>query len=273
MSISTPTVPDLAHLHQLASTLKLHGLLAHWDELTEEQHRWTSTWLEWEEHERTRRTLERRMSAARIGTFKPLSEFDWQWPKRCDKAAISEAMTLGFVKQAGNIVLLGSNGLGKSTIAQNITYQAVMHGHSALYVNAAHMLGDLAAQDGDLALRRRIKHYARPDVLTIDEIGYMTYGDRHADLLFEIINRRYETKSTVVTTNKAFGEWADMFPNNGSVVAIVDRLVHHSDIIVIEGDSYRMHEAKQRASKKRGVTNKSPSTKPANKTTNKEPIS
>jgi len=141
------------------------------------------------------------MSAARIGAFKPLAEFDWKWPKRCDKAAISEAMTLGFVKQAGNIVLLGSNGLGKSTIAQNITYQAVMQGHSALYVNAAQMLGDLAAQDGDLALRRRIKHYARPDVLTIDEIGYMTYGDRHADLLFEIINRRYETKSTVVTTN------------------------------------------------------------------------
>ena len=104
----------------------------------------------------------------------------------------------------------------------------------------------------------------------IDEIGYMTYGDRHADLLFEIINRRYETKSTVVTTNKAFGEWADMFPNNGSVVAIVDRLVHHSDIIVIEGDSYRMHEAKQRASKKRGVTNKASSTKPANKPIKKE---
>jgi len=132
MSNTLPVEPDLNRLHQLASTLKLHGLVAHWDELTEDQLRWLSSWLEWEEHERTRRTLERRMSAARIGAFKPLAKFDWQWPKRCDKAAISEAMTLGFVKQAGNIVLLGNNGLGKSTIAQNITYQAVMHGHSAL---------------------------------------------------------------------------------------------------------------------------------------------
>ena len=98
----------------------------------------------------------------------------------------------------------------------------------------------------------------------------MTYGDRHADLLFEIINRRYETKSTVVTTNKAFGEWGDMFPNNGSVVAIVDRLVHHSDIIVIEGDSYRMHEAKQRASKKKQVVKKTSSSKPATQPTNEE---
>lgn len=265
MSITPPTIHDKAELHRLATILKLHGLLAHWEELNQEQCSWVNTWLQWEEQERAKRTLERRMSNAHIGQFKPLTDFDWQWPTQCDKGAVSDVMTLGFVKQAGNVILLGPNGVGKSTIAQNITYQAIMHGHSALYVNAAQMLGDLAAQDGDLALRRRLKHYARPDVLTIDEIGYMTYGDRHADLLFEIVNRRYETKSTIVTTNKVFSDWSAMFPNNGSVVAIVDRLVHHSEIIVIEGESYRMHEAKQRASKKKRT-----GTRKATKPTDKE---
>ncbi len=267
MSITPPTIHDKAELHRLATTLKLYGLLAHWEELSQDQCTWVNTWLQWEEQERAKRTLERRMSNAHIGQFKTLTDFDWQWPTQCDKGAVSDVMTLGFVKEAGNVILLGPNGVGKSTIAQNITYQAIMHGHSALYVNGAQMLGDLAAQDGDLALRRRLKHYARPDVLTIDEIGYMTYGDRHADLLFEIINRRYETKSTIVTTNKAFSEWGAMFPNNGSVVAIVDRLVHHSEIIVIEGESYRMHEAKQRAAKKKRT-----STRKTTKTTAKEPL-
>jgi len=113
------------------------------------------------------------------------------------------------------------------------------------------MLGDLASQDGDNALRRRLKYYAHPSLLVIDELGYLSYGDRHADLLFEIVNRRYEKKPVIVTTNRPFSEWASMFPNNGSVVSIVDRLVHHSDILVIEGDSYRVREAKNRASAKK----------------------
>lgn len=260
MSIRAPTIQGKSDLHRQATALKLHGLLAHWEELSDAQYAWVENWLRWEENERARRTLERRMSNAHIGAFKALTDFDWSWPTQCDKGAVSDVMTLAFLNDASNVILLGPNGTGKSTIAQNITHQAIMHGHSALYVNAAQMLGDLAAQDGDLALRRRLKHYARPQVLTIDEIGYMTYADRHADLLFEIVNRRYETKSTIVTTNKPFSEWGAMFPNNGSVVAIVDRLVHHSEIIVIKGDSYRMHEAKQRASTKKRATKKTPST-------------
>jgi DNA replication protein DnaC len=112
------------------------------------------------------------------------------------------------------------------------------------------MLGDLAAQDGDNALRRRFAHYARPDVLVIDEIGYLSYGTRHADLLFEIVNRRYERKPTLITTNRPFAEWSEVFPNAACVVSIVDRLVHHAEILVIEGESYRMHEARQRAARK-----------------------
>jgi DNA replication protein DnaC len=237
-------------LKQRAVALKLHGLLAHWDEVPEPELPWLHRLLEWEHVERKRRGLERRLSAAHIGRFKPLADFDWRWPAQCDKAAVSGFMTLSFIKETANIILVGPNGVGKSMIAQNIAHHAVMQGHSALFVTAAQMLGDLAAQDGDNALRRRLKYYAHPDVLVIDEVGYLSYSNRHADLLFNIINRRYELKPTLVTTNRPFAEWSEVFPNAACVVSIVDRLVHHSEILVIEGESYRMREAKERATRK-----------------------
>jgi DNA replication protein DnaC len=256
------TAPDVDpllrdQLKQRAVALKLHGLSAHWDEVLAAEWPWVQKLIEWEEVERKRRGLERRMSAAHIGRFKPLADFDWSWPAQCDQAAVSGLMSLSFIKEAANIILVGPNGVGKSMIAQNIAHHAVMQGHSALFVNAAQMLGDLAAQDGDNALRRRLKHYAHPDVLILDEIGYLSYANRHADLLFNIINRRYELKPTIVTTNRPFAEWSEVFPNAACVVSIVDRLVHHSEIVVIEGESYRMREAKERASKrKRPITSR-----------------
>jgi DNA replication protein DnaC len=238
-------------LKQRARALKLHGLLAHWDEASDLQHQWISRWLEWEEVERKRRGLERRLSEAHIGRYKPLADFDWHWPQQCDKQAVLELMHLEFIANATNVILVGPNGVGKSTIAQNLAYQAVMQGYTALFIDAAQMLGDLSSQDGDNALRRRLKHYAKPQVLVIDELGYLSYGTRHADLLFEIVNRRYEEKSTIVTTNRPFSEWAEVFPNASCVVSLVDRLIHHSEIIVLEGESYRMKEAKERASQKK----------------------
>ena len=253
-TIESSTADELKHR---AKQLKLHGLMAHWDELSEPQLAWLQTLLQWEESERQQRGLQRRLDAAHIGRFKPLADFDWDWPEQCDKAAVSDLMTLGFINQTTNVVLVGPNGIGKSTIAQNIVHHAVMQGHSSLFVNAAHMLGDLAAQDGDNALRRRLRHYARPALLVIDEIGYLSYANRHADLLFEIINRRYESKPTIVTTNRPFTEWNEVFPNAACVVSIVDRLIHHSEIIVLEGESYRIKEAKERASKKKRSSTKS----------------
>ena len=255
--MTTPPEPDLIRrdeLKQRASALQLHGLLAHWDDVPEDQLPWLHTLTEWETVERKRRGLERRLSTAHIGRFKPLADFDWDWPLKCDKAAISELMTLHFIRDTANLILVGPNGVGKSMIAQNIAHHAVMQGYSALFINAAQMLGDLAAHDGDNALRRRLKHYAQPDLLVIDEVGYLSYGNRHADLLFNIINRRYELKSTLVTTNRPFAEWSEVFPNAACVVSIVDRLVHHSEIVVIEGESYRMREAKERAVKKKQST-------------------
>jgi DNA replication protein DnaC len=250
MTTSTDLI-SIEALKQQAKNLKLHGLLAHWDELNEVDLPLVRTWLQWEEVERKKRGLQRRLDQAHLGQFKPLADFDWDWPTQCDKDAVSDMMQLEFINSATNIILMGPNGIGKSTIAQNITHHSVMQGHTALFVSAAQMLGDLTAQDGDNALRRRIKHYTQPEVLTIDEVGYLSYGTRHADLLFEIISRRYEVKATIVTTNKPFSEWGEVFPNASCVVSLVDRLIHHSELIVLEGESYRMKEAMERAERKK----------------------
>lgn len=238
-------------LKQQAIKLKLYGLQQHWHELKEEHYSWLSQLLDWEHDERQQRSLERRLNSAKLGRFKPLNEFDWQWPTKIDQQAIHALMQLDFLTDAINIILIGSNGVGKSTIAQNLGYQAVMQGHTVLSTTAANMLSDLAAQDGDNALRRRLQHYARPQLLVIDEIGYLSYSNRHADLLFEIINRRYEQHSTIITTNRPFGEWNEIFPNAACVVSLIDRLVHHSQVIAIEGDSYRMKEAQEQAIKRK----------------------
>lgn len=238
-------------LKQTALELKLHGLLAHWHELKDTQQDWLEKLLEWEQNERKQRSLERRLASAKLGRFKPLIEFDWKWPDKIDPQAVHELMQLDFLTDASNIILIGSNGVGKSTIAQNLGHQAVMQGHTVLFTTAANMLNDLAAQDGDNALRRRLNHYSKPKLLIIDEVGYLSYSNRHADLLFEIINRRYEHCSTLITTNRPFSEWNEVFPNAACVVSLIDRLVHHSDIIAIEGDSYRMKEAKEKAAKQR----------------------
>jgi DNA replication protein DnaC len=246
-------------LRRRAADLHLHGLLAHWDELGDSP--WVETLLAWEESERSRRSLERRLAGAHIGRFKPLVDFDWKWAEQCDRSTIEELMGLGFLASATNAILVGASGLGKTTLAQNIAHQAVLHGHTVLFTTAGQLLGDLAALDSDSALRRRLRHYAAPSLLVIDEVGYLSYSNRHADLLFELINRRHEQKSTLITTNKSFSEWSEVFPNAACVVALIDRLVHHAEIVALKGESYRRKEAQERAeqrTRKRKTATRSP---------------
>src|SRR5574337_698108 len=155
-------------------------------------------------------------------------------------------MTLQFMAYATNVVLVGVNGLGKTMFAANLGYQAVLAGRTALFVTAGQLLGELAALDSDSGLRRRLRHYAAPDILLIDEVGYLSYSNRHADLLFELVSRRYQHNSTVVTTNKAFAEWGEVFPNAACVVSLIDRLMHRAEVVRIDGDSYRAKEAQER---------------------------
>ena len=207
--------------------------------------------LEIEERERQRRSLERRKRNAHLCAFKPISDFDWSWPKRVDREAVNELFTLAFIDEGANVILLGPNGVGKTTIAHNLGYEALIHGHTVLITTASDMLNDLAAQDGTTALNRRLRRYAHPRVLVIDEVGYLSYDNRHADLLYEVISRRYrEEKSIIITTNKPFSEWPSVFPNAACVVTLIDRLMHRAEVIQIEADSYRLKDAKGRTARK-----------------------
>jgi len=234
-------------LRARAQALRLNGVLAHWDEAVAQP--WLAPLLQWEEDERARRSMERRMRRAAIGAFKPMADFDWSWPTACDRAAIEELLGLQFMAEAVNAVLIGPNGIGKSTIARNIAHHALAAGHTVRFVNAGVLLGELAALDSASALSRRLRHYAGIELLCIDEVGYLSYSNRYADLLFELVSRRYERKSTVVTTNKAFADWHEVFPNAACVVSLIDRLVHHAEVIALEGHSYRLKEAKERAAR------------------------
>jgi DNA replication protein DnaC len=210
--------------------------------------------VERESRHRAQKSLERRLARSRIGRFKPMSDYEWDWPKRIDRDAIEAALRLEFLDGGRNIVLVAPQGLGKTMMARNIAHQAVLAGHSVLFITAAQLLLDLAAQDSARALERRFRHYCRPTLLCLDEIGYLSYDARNADLLFQIISRRYENKSIVMTTNLAFSDWPTIFPNATCATALIDRTVHHADVIAIEGESYRRREAeadkKVRRSKK-----------------------
>ena len=118
-------------------------------------------------------------------------------------------------------------------------------------MTASAALADLAACDSDAALRRRLRRYVAPQLLVIDEIGYLAYATRQADLLFEIVSQRYEARSTIVTTNRPFGEWGEVFPNAACVTSLIDRLTHHCDVVAIDGESWRRREAEERGAAKK----------------------
>lgn len=214
---------------------------------------WVAQLLDIEEPERRRRSLERRLTNARIGPFKALADFDWQWPNAIDRALIEDLFALDFLDDATNVVFLGSNGVGKSMLAKNLTHHAVLQGHVARFVSASDMLHDLAAQDSDASLARRLRRYTQPAVLCIDELGYLAYDNRYADLLFEVITRRYLARSTVITTNQPFKQWNEVFPNAACVVTLVDRLMHRAELVSIDAESYRLKEAAERAENRKRV--------------------
>ncbi|MFO0695058.1 MAG: IS21-like element helper ATPase IstB [Polyangiales bacterium] len=204
-----------------------------------------------EEHDRARRGLERRTSRSKLAKFKPIVDFDWNWPKKIDRALVESVVALDFIEGGRNVVLVAPAGLGKTMIAQNIVHRAVLAGHSALFITASELLLDLAGQDSPRALENRLRHYAKIGVLAIDEVGFLPFDSRNADLLFQVVSRRYERKSVVLTTNLAFAEWNTVFPNAACATALIERLVHHSDIITIEGESYRVREAERSAQERR----------------------
>jgi DNA replication protein DnaC len=238
-----------ADIRSRLQQLGLYGLLARADELATKP--WVDELLNIEEAERQRRSLARRLRHARIGAFKPIADFDWNWPRKIDRQGIEELFGLGFLDDGVNAILVGPNGVGKSMILRNLAHHALVQGHTVRVVSASDMLADLAAQDSSAALARRLRRYVLPKLLCVDEVGYLSYSSRYADLLFEIVTRRYEiSKPIVLSTNKAFAEWSEVFPHAACTVTLVDRLVHRSEILEIDGDSYRLKESKERAAQR-----------------------
>jgi len=202
--------------------------------------------------ERSRLSLQRRLSSSGIGRFKPIADFDWNWPREIDRDIISQALSLDFIREGRNLILIGGNGLGKTMISKNIAHAAVLAGHSVLFRSAADIIHHLQC-DSPTIRRRRLQAYANPHLLVIDEVAYLAYDDNAADLLYEVVNRRYERRSIIITTNRKFKEWNQVFPNATSIATLLDRLTHHADVTAIDGDSYRLHESQLEAARRRKV--------------------
>lgn len=250
-----PTLPDgLRQLGLRQTAAELADLLAR-----ATRHRWSPVQLleelvRAESQDRAQRSLERRLARARLGTFKPMADFDWAWPKTVDRAAVERVLGLAFLDRAENVILVAAQGLGKTMIAKNVAHQAVLQGYSVRCVTAADLLLDLGGQETSRALERRLRAYVKPRLVVIDELGYLGYDNRAADLLFQVISRRYERGSLLVTTNLAFKEWGTVFPNAACVTALIDRLTHHAEILTLTGESYRRREAEatQKARRAKG---------------------
>ena len=197
--------------------------------------------------ERSRRSLERRMVRSRIGSFKPIADFDWNWPRKIDRPLLERALALDFLREGRNLVLIGSNGVGKTMIAKNVADAAIHAGFSVIFRTAAELIDDLSC-DSPERRRRRIAAYSRPHLLCIDEVGYLSYDDHAADLLFAVINPRYEKRrSILISTNLAFKDWISVFPNATCIVTLVDRLTHFADVSLIEAESFRRRESEEHA--------------------------
>lgn len=243
-----------------ARALGLFGLVARWDELGAEP--WVQRLLEAEEVARTARGRDRRVAAAHLGRFKALADFDWSW-SNVDRGQVDDLATLAFVTDKRNVVLVGPNGVGKTMVAKNLGWQAAVAGHTVRFVTASAMLNDLGSKESSRALAAAVRRYCQPAVLVIDEVGYLSYSNRAADLLFEVVSGRYEHKSIVLSTNKPFAQWDTVFPNATCVVTLVDRLVHHAEIVTFEGKSWRLKEAQEAAERSSTARRRSPKGRPS----------
>ena len=190
------------------------------------------------------RATERRIKLARFPQIKTLDQFKWGWPKKINRMQIQNLFRLKFIGDKNNIVFIGGVGLGKTHLAIALGYQACLHGYKVLFSSAVDAVNALIAARNTGQLKQHLRKYETPSLLILDELGYLPIDNQGADLLFQIISKRYEQGSIIITTNRVFKDWPEIFNNDATLTsALLDRLLHHTETILIEGQSYRMKDA------------------------------
>jgi DNA replication protein DnaC len=230
--------------------LQLFWLRQNYESLAEQAARehWTHAdylrrLLEGECLRRRENRIKRRVQAARFPVIKTLDSFNWNWPKKINRPQIQNLFRLSFLPDHGNVIILGGVGLGKTHLATALGYAACLERHSVLFTTAIDMINTLTAAQADHRLKTELKKYIAPRLLVLDEVGYLPIDKQGADLLFQVISARYECGSIVLTTNKAFKQWPSIFNNDSTLTsAVLDRLLHHAETVVLEGPSYRMKD-------------------------------
>lgn len=196
-----------------------------------------------ERRERDGRNLARRTRMARLGKVTALDGFDWSHPQQLDRARVERLFTLDFVAAGENVLFRGPSGVGKTTLAKLLGIEALRAGYSVCFCTFAEALADLLKQESLPALERRLRRYTAPQLLILDEIGYLPCDSAAADLLFNIVTRRHEARSIVITTNLSFKQWGSLFAGAACVAALVDRFAQHCHTIDIVADSWRQRHA------------------------------
>ena len=200
-----------------------------------------------EQREREARNLARRAKMATLGTPKSLDRFDWNHPRSVDRELYEQLhSSLDFVRKGENVLLRGQAGVGKTTLAQNLGLRALERGYTVRFCTLPAALADLLKQESIPATERRLRRYTSPDLLVLDELGYVPCDSRAADLLFNVVSRRHETKAIVITTNLAFKQWGSVFHDASCLGALVDRFAQHCHILDIDADSWRHKDALKR---------------------------
>src|SRR5499426_1408096 len=253
MSTSTKTQPaptpsgDVEH-H--LTYLKLAFITQHYAELATQaaQKAWShvdylARLLEGEANVRRDRATKSRIRLARFPVIKTLEQFRWDWPTRINRLQVQNHFRLEFVKDKSNVILLGGVGLGKTHLATALGYAACLQGYAVLFASAIDVINTLAAAKSAGRLKAELKRYTKPALLILDELGYLPIDKAGADLLFQVISLRYEQGAIVITSNRAFKEWPKIFNNDSTLTsAILDRLLHHAETVIIEGKSFRMKD-------------------------------